>query len=199
MGCPSSPAHTPLPLVWHLSSPVTLDVPRSTIRSTSPVRRPRCQRSESSCRWEKRRSSTPREVNCCTRIHRKVRRLLTKPGGTREAFTTWSWGMRNISPTPRGLRAQRACGKKDQKQDSEGAAVGETDVNQGKDRVPHTCTASAAPLEELEEDISGNSPGQGAPRSLRSQQVHCGLKVPGFTSNTQVLTTQLPSSYNLPR
>lgn len=115
------------------------------------------------------------------------------------SLTTWSWGMRNISPTPRGLRAQRACGKKDQKQDSEGVAVGETDVKQGKNRVPHTCTASAAPLEELEEDISGNSPGQGAPRSLRSQQVHCGLKVPGFTSNTQVLTTQLPSSYNLPR
>lgn len=79
------PSHTPFLLAWHLSSPVTLDVPRSTIRSTSPVRRPRCQRSESSCRWEKRRSSTRRDVNCCTRIHRNVRRLLTKPGGAREA------------------------------------------------------------------------------------------------------------------
>lgn len=56
-----------------------------------------------------------------------------------------------------------------QKQDSEGAPMRETDANQGEDRVPHTCTASATPLEELEEDIGGNGPGQGAPRSLGSQ------------------------------
>jgi hypothetical protein len=46
--------------------------------------------------------------------------------------------------------------------------MSETDANQDE-RVPHTCTASATPLEELEEDIGGNGPGQGAPRSLRSQ------------------------------
>lgn len=41
-------------------------------------------------------------------------------------------------------------------------------------RVPHTCTASATPLEELEEDIGGNSPGQGVPRCVLSQQVYYG-------------------------
>lgn len=47
--------------------------------------------------------------------------------------------------------------------------MGETDAKQGENRIPHTCTAGATPLEELEEDIGGNSPGQGAPRSLLSQ------------------------------
>ena len=41
-------------------------------------------------------------------------------------------------------------------------------------RIPHTCTASATPLEEFEKDVGGNSPGQGVPGCLLSQQVHCG-------------------------
>lgn len=73
-------------------------------------------------------------------------------------------------------------------------------------RVPHTCTASATALEELEEDIGGNSPGQGVPRCLLSQQVYCreneskptygplvpssGETAPG-TSHSFFLTTQL--------
>lgn len=40
--------------------------------------------------------------------------------------------------------------------------------------LPHTCAASATALEELEEDIGDNSPGQGTPRRLLSQQVHYG-------------------------
>lgn len=54
-------------------------VPRSMLLSTSPVLRPRCQRRERECRWEKRRTWTTRLVYCCTRIHRKERMLLTKP------------------------------------------------------------------------------------------------------------------------
>lgn len=54
-------------------------VPRSTLRSTSPVRRPRCQRRDRPCRWAKSCTCTCRLVNCCTHTHRKVRRLLTKP------------------------------------------------------------------------------------------------------------------------
>ena len=49
-------------------------------------------------------------------------------------------------------------------------------TNQGESRVPHTCTAGATPLEELEEDIDDDSPDQGAPRCLLGQQVHCGEK-----------------------
>lgn len=54
-------------------------VPRSTLRRTSPVRRPRCQRRDSPWRWAKSCTCTCRLVNCCTHTHRKVRRLLTKP------------------------------------------------------------------------------------------------------------------------
>lgn len=54
-------------------------VPRSTLRRTSPVRRPRCQRRDSPCRWAKSRTCTCRLVNCCTHTHRKVRTLLMKP------------------------------------------------------------------------------------------------------------------------
>lgn len=54
-------------------------VPRSTLRSTSPVRRPRCQRRDRPCRCAKSCTCTCRLVNCCTHTHRKVRRLLMKP------------------------------------------------------------------------------------------------------------------------
>lgn len=59
-------------------------VPRSMLLSTSPVLRPRCQRRERECRWEKSRTWTTRLVYCCTRIHRKERMLLTKPEEPRE-------------------------------------------------------------------------------------------------------------------
>lgn len=62
-----------------LSRLLMLLVPRSTLRRTSPVRRPRCQRRDSPCRWAKSWTCTRRLVNCCTHTHRKVRRLLTKP------------------------------------------------------------------------------------------------------------------------
>lgn len=60
------------------------EVPRSMLRSTSPVLRPRCQRSESECRWAKRRTWTTRLVNCCTRIQRNERKLLTNPEAPEE-------------------------------------------------------------------------------------------------------------------
>lgn len=72
-------------LLHHFSVPSDLsrllmeEVPRSMLLSTSPVLRHRCQRSERECRWEKRRTWTTRLVYCCTRIHRKERRLLTNP------------------------------------------------------------------------------------------------------------------------
>lgn len=47
-------------------------------------------------------------------------------------------------------------------------------TNRGESRVPHTCTASATPLEELEEDIDDDRPDQGVPRCLLGQQVHYG-------------------------
>lgn len=62
-----------------LSKLLMEEVPRSMLRSTSPVLRPRCQRRESECRWEKRRTWTTRSVYCCTRIHTKERKLLIKP------------------------------------------------------------------------------------------------------------------------
>lgn len=55
-----------------------------------------------------------------------------------------------------------------------GGRGGEASANQDDSRVPRTCTACATPLEELEDDIDGNGPGQGAPRGLLSQQVHYG-------------------------
>lgn len=77
VGLPSQPhpprAHS------DLSRLSMLLVPRSTLRRTSPVRRPRCQRRDSPCRWAKSRTCTCRLVNCCTHTHRKVRRLLMKP------------------------------------------------------------------------------------------------------------------------
>lgn len=57
-----------------------------------------------------------------------------------------------------------------------GGRGGEANATQGDSRVPHTCTASATPLKELEDDKGGNGPGQGAPRCLLSQQVHYGEK-----------------------
>lgn len=55
------------------------EVPRSILRRTSPVRRCRCQRRDSECRWAKSRTCTTRPVYCCTRIHKNERRLLTNP------------------------------------------------------------------------------------------------------------------------
>lgn len=55
-----------------------------------------------------------------------------------------------------------------------GGRQGGTNTSQGDSRIPHTCAASATALEELEEDIGDNSPGQGTPRCLLSQQVHYG-------------------------
>lgn len=107
----------------------------------------------------------------------------------------------------KGMRAQRDLGKESStKHKGQGMPVGATDANQGECRVPHTCTASATPLEELEEDIGGNSPSQGTPRGLHSQQVHYGKKGscghPGFASGKTApgcpfLTTQLPLSPSL--
>lgn len=75
-GCLASPTHHGHTDLSRLSM---LLVPRSTLRRTSPVRRPRCQRRDSPCRWAKSRTCTCRLVNCCTHTHRKVRRLLMKP------------------------------------------------------------------------------------------------------------------------
>lgn len=63
----------------HLSKLLMEEVPRSMLRSTSPVLRPRCQRRERACRWPNSRTWTTRLVYCCTRIHRKERMLLTNP------------------------------------------------------------------------------------------------------------------------
>lgn len=66
-------------------------VPRSTLRSTSPVRRPRCQRRDKPWRWAKSCTCTCRLVNCCTHTHRKVRRLLTKPVEPAEGGHRGNW------------------------------------------------------------------------------------------------------------
>lgn len=41
----------PLDIFFYLSRLLMEEVPRSMLLSTSPVLRPRCQRSESACRW----------------------------------------------------------------------------------------------------------------------------------------------------
>lgn len=70
----------------HLSRLLMEEVPRSMLLRTSPVLRPRCQRRDRECRWANRRTWTTRLVNCCTRIHRKDRMLLTNP---EEPETRW--------------------------------------------------------------------------------------------------------------
>lgn len=93
-GCPATPQ--PLWARSDLSRLLMLLVPRSTLRRTSPVRRPRCQRRDSPCRWAKSCTCTCRLVNCCTHTHRKVRKLLTKPvepaGHRRTVSRDWRHG-----------------------------------------------------------------------------------------------------------
>lgn len=85
----------------------------------------------------------------------------------------------------KGLRAPKAWGR-----NACGTVLsggGGASTNQGESRVPHTCTAGATPLEELEEDVGGNSPGQGVPRCLFSQQVYYGENKSKHTMAPKIL------------
>lgn len=63
----------------------------------------------------------------------------------------------------KGLEAPKGLGEETLRRRGRGS------THQGESGVPHTCTASATSLEELEKDIGSNSPGQGMPRCLLSQ------------------------------
>jgi len=176
-------------------------VPRSTLRRTSPVRRPRCQRRDSPCRWAKSCTWTCRLVNCCTHTHRKVRRLLTKPVepagchgngqrgpgaiGARSQLRTPSWerGIWDGAPTlsPAQRPALVAAPKREQQR------WGHKDVP-GHPSPRTMCLALSLPsalsfpafltstsaLQELQPHVDANSPGQGVPGSALRQLVHCG-------------------------
>lgn len=147
-------------LLHHFSVPSDLsrllmeEVPRSMLLSTSPVLRPRCQRSERECRWAKRRTWTTRLVNCCTRIHRKERRLLTNPEAPGERGESLLLRCRTRLKSMRSLFCM-------------GLAF--TTCAQDVNELSLTCTAA---LHELEQDINTHCGRDSSPAAAISQLVH---------------------------
>lgn len=119
-------------------------VPRSMLLSTSPVLRPRCQRRERECRWEKRRTWTTRLVYCCTRIHRKERMLLTKPeepGDVAQAALQCYFNTNEMPPHPTPPESSKVI----------------------------TCSAT---LQELEQDVNTHCLSQSLPVVAIGQIIH---------------------------
>lgn len=136
-------------------------VPRSTLRSTSPVRRPRCQRRDKPWRWAKSCTCTCRLVNCCTHTHRKVRRLLTKP--VEPAGVPTGQSVRMGCPPPPQPRGVSIPG---------GGTCPTLSVPSTPSFLP--VLTSAAALQELQPHVDADGPGQGVPGGTLRQLVHWG-------------------------